>query len=245
LLRSRQAFDATPFVSKVTDLEATVASEEKMDEGVADLAFKRIRSDIVAGVLPPSRKLKLDALKARYGASVSTLREILNRLASESLVVAEGQRGFEVAPASPDNLREVADLRLLLESHALRLSLASGDLDWEGRVVAAHHKLSVIEAQLLSGQIERTEQWVRYDFTFHNALISACGSHTLLDLHASVFDRFIRYHMLAASFRGSAVMSDHKALFELAMQRDAEGIVAKLATHIKSGVDYVLSTGRI
>ena len=218
---------------------------QQLDEGVADLAFRRIRGDIIAGTLPPGRKLKLDTLKAQYGASVSTLREILNRLASESLVVAEGQRGFEVAPASAANLLEVADLRLLLESHAIRLSLASGDLDWEGRVVAAHHKLSVIEAQLLRGEIERTAQWVRYDFTFHNALISACGSQTLLALHASVFDRFIRYHMLAASFRGTDVMSDHKALFEFAMERNGDAIVAKLATHIRSGVDYVLSTGRI
>ena len=218
---------------------------QTIDEGVGDLAFRRIRDDIIAGALPPGRKLKLDSLKAQYGASVSTLREILNRLASDSLVVAEGQRGFEVAPASAENLREVADLRLLLESHAIGLSLAMGDLDWEGRVVAAHHKLSVIEAQLLSGEIERTAQWVRYDFAFHNALISACGSRTLLDLHASVFDRFIRYHMLAASFRGSAVMDDHRALFDLAMQRDIDGIVRKLTSHIKSGVDYVLSTGRI
>lgn len=215
------------------------------EDGVADLAFRRIRGDIIAGTLPPGRKLKLDALKAQYGVSVSTLREILNRLASENLVIAEGQRGFEVAPATAENLREVADLRLLLESHAIGLSLAAGDLDWEGRVVAAHHKLSVIESQLLSGDIARTAQWVRYDFAFHNALISACGSRTLLDLHASVFDRFIRYHMLAASFRGAAVMDDHKALFELAMQRDVEGIVGKLTGHIRSGVDYVLSTGRI
>lgn len=215
------------------------------EEGVGDIAFRRIRDDIIAGSLPPGRKLKLDALKAQYGASVSTLREILSRLASENLVTAEGQRGFEVAPATADNLREVADLRLLLESHAIGLSLASGDLDWEGRVVAAHHKLNVVETQLLSGEIERTALWVRYDFAFHNALISACGSQTLLALHASVFDRFIRYHMLAASFRGAAVMDDHKALFELAMQRDVDGIVRKLTAHIKSGVDYVLSTGRI
>ena len=222
-------------------------SEDKptVDEGVAELAFRRIRDDIIAGALPPRKKLKLDTLKTRYGASVSTLREILNRLASENLVVAEGQRGFEVAPATADNLREVADLRLLLESHALRLSLAAGDLDWEGKVVAAHHKLSVVEGQLLSGEIERTAQWVRYDFAFHNALISACGSRTLLNLHASVFDRFIRYHMLAESFRGDAVTHDHKALFELAMQRDIEGSVSRLTSHIRSGVDHVIGTGRI
>lgn len=216
-----------------------------MEESISELALRRIRGDIIAGTLPPGKKLKLDALKTQYEVSVSTLREILNRLASENLVSAEGQRGFEVAPATEANLREVADLRLLLESHALRLSLAAGDLDWEGRVVAAHHKLSVVEQQLLSGDITRTAQWVRYDFAFHNALISACGSRTLLDLHASVFDRFIRYHMLAQSFRGAAVMNDHKAMFELAIARDVEASIGKLTTHISAGVDYVLSTGRL
>lgn len=215
------------------------------EDGVGEIAFRRIREDIIAGLLGPGTKLKLEALKTRYGASVSTLREILNRLASESLVVAEGQRGFEVAPATAANLREVADLRLLLESHAIGLSLAAGDLDWEGRVVAAHHKLSVVESQLLAGDIERTAQWVRYDFAFHNALISACGSRTLLDLHAAVFDRFIRYHMLAQSFRGAAVADDHRALFDLAMARDVDGMVGKLTVHIRSGVGHVLATGRI
>ncbi|MGV8853279.1 MAG: GntR family transcriptional regulator [Devosia sp.] len=215
------------------------------EAGVAEGAFRRIRGDIIAGLLPPGKRLRLEQLKAQYGASVSTLREILNRLASENLVVAEGQRGFEVAVATPGNLREIADLRLLLESHALRLSLSTGDLEWEGRVVSAHHKLSVVEAQLLNGDMARTAQWVRYDFDFHAALISACDSRTLLDLHASVFDRFIRYHMLAASFRGAPVIDDHRALFDLAMARDVDRCIDKLTSHIRSGVDHVLSTGRI
>ena len=219
--------------------------EAVVEEGVGEVAFRQIRGDIICGQLKPLEKLRLDALKTRYGVSVSTLREILNRLASEDLVVAEGQRGFEVSPATATNLREIADLRLLLEGHALQLSLQAGDLEWEGRVVAAHHKLAVVERQLLAGEVERTTDWVRYDFSFHNALISACGSRTLLDLHASVFDRFMRYHMLAVSFRGPAVAEDHQALFDLALRRDFDGALKKLTTHINSGVEHVLGTGRI
>ena len=65
------------------------------------------------------RKLKLDRLRDDYTASVSTLREVLSRLSSEKLVVAEGQRGFEVAPVSAKNLKEIAALRQLLEGNAL------------------------------------------------------------------------------------------------------------------------------
>jgi GntR family carbon starvation induced transcriptional regulator len=212
---------------------------------VGEATYQRLREDIIACRLLPGHKLRLEALRERYDAGVSTLREILNRLASESLVVAEGQKGFAVAPVTRQDLKEIADLRLLLESHALGLSLANGDLEWEGRVVAAHHKLAATERKLLAGQERHTVNWVRYDFAFHNALISACGSQVLLDLHAAIFDRFLRYHMLAASFRGGGVVDDHKALYELALARNVDGAQAMMASHVKSGVEHVLSTGKL
>src|SRR6185369_6643691 len=120
-----------------------------------------IRTDILFGKLIPNEKLKLDRLRRDYGVSVGTLRELLSRLSTEGLVVAEGQRGFQVAAVSADNLREIAALRLLLESHALTLSFAAGDMDWEGRVVAAYHKLSAIEKRLLVGDRADPETWKR------------------------------------------------------------------------------------
>ena len=100
---------------------------------------------IKAAAAKPGQKLKLEKISAAYGTSVSTLREILNRLASEGFVVAEAQRGFEVAPVSIQNLRELAQLRILLEHHALTESFRAGDMEWEGRVVSAHHKLAAME----------------------------------------------------------------------------------------------------
>jgi DNA-binding GntR family transcriptional regulator len=212
---------------------------------VGEATYLRMRDDIIACRLPPRQKLRLDALRTRYDVGVSTLREILSRLASEALVVAEGQKGFAVAPVTIQDLRETADLRLLLESHALSQSLSRGDLEWEGRVVAAHHKLAATEQRLLAGQERHTVNWVRYDFAFHNALISACGSQALLDLHAAIFDRFLRYHMLAVSFRGSGVVDDHQALFQMALQRDVQGALTMLARHVNSGVEHVLATGKL
>ncbi len=91
-------------------------------------------------------------MKESYGVSVSTLREILSRLTSEGLVLAEGRRGFEVAPVSVDNLKELAELRLLLEGHAMEASFARADMEWEGRIVSAHHKLAATE-RLMSSNI--------------------------------------------------------------------------------------------
>lgn len=226
-------------------MQKMTGPETENEQTIGEATYSRLRADIIGCRLSPGQKLKLEPLRETYGVGVSTLREILNRLASEDLVIAEGQKGFVVAPATEADLREIADLRLLLESHALQLSFRRGDLEWEGRVVAAHYKLATIERQLLAGEAKETTDWVRYDFAFHNALISACGSRALLDLHAAIFDRFLRYHMLAASFRGRGVVDDHKAMFELALSRDINGALAMLASHVNRGVEHVLGTGRL
>lgn len=226
-------------------MQKMTGPETENEQTIGEATYSRLRADIIGCRLSPGQKLKLEPLRETYGVGVSTLREILNRLASEDLVIAEGQKGFVVAPATEADLREIADLRLLLESHALQLSFRRGDLEWEGRVVAAHYKLATIERQLLAGEAKETTDWVRYDFAFHNALISACGSRALLDLHAAIFDRFLRYHMLAASFRGRGVVDDHKAMFELALSRDIDGALAMLASHVNRGVEHVLGTGRL
>lgn len=214
-------------------------------ETVGEIAFRRIRRDIISGALAPGSRIKLEQARERYLISVSTLREILSRLSTENLVVAEGQRGFEVSPASRRELLELGDLRMLLEGHALGLSFAAGDLDWEARVVAAHYKLAAIERSLLSGDASRTVDWVRYDWEFHQALVSACNSTTLMATLSSIFDRFLRYHLLAESFRGQPVVDDHRLLFELAMKRDVAGARTMLARHVESGMAHVLNSGRI
>lgn len=75
-------------------------TQERMGDTIGEVAYRRIRAHIVNGQLLPDSKLKLDRMKEIYGASVTTLREILNRLAVEELVTAEGQRGFRVAAVS-------------------------------------------------------------------------------------------------------------------------------------------------
>lgn len=212
---------------------------------IGEISYNRMRADIIFGRLAPGQRLRLDRLKPIYGASVSTLREILNRLTSEGLVLAEGQRGFEVAPVSASNLRQIAALRLLLETHALEQSFASGDMEWEGRLVAAHHKLAVMEARMQTGDRSHTESWKRYDCEFHRALISACGSAVLMETHGAVFDKYLRYQMVALSYRGDIASSEHKILLDSALSRDAKTAQRTLELHINGGVEHALSQGTI
>src|SRR3546814_12953982 len=114
-------------------------------------------------------------------------------------------------------------------AYEMRISDWSSDvcssdlLDWEAGVVAAHHKLSAIERRILDGDTSCIPDWVRYDWEFHRSLVSACNLLALMNTLSSVFDRFLRYHLIAESFRGAPVVDDPQRLFELALQRDIEG----------------------
>src|SRR4051812_28208237 len=215
-------------------------SREAQVDSIGERAYRQIRADIVFGKLAPGERLRLDALRRRYGVGIGTLRELLSKLASEGLVVAEGQRGFEVSPVSAANLKEIAALRLLLEGYALEQSFVAGDMEWEGRVVAAHHKLARMESRLVKDQRDDTELWKQYDWEFHRALISACGSAALLDLHAPIYDKYLRYQMVVGIYRGDAAATEHHRLLSCALERDAGSARDILTTHINDCVEYTV-----
>ncbi len=201
---------------------------------------ERLRQDIILGSLPPASKLKLEALSRSYNVGVNTMRETLSRLSADGLVVAEGQKGFAVQPVSVEDLREITEMRQLLECHGLRLSIANADLDWEARVIAAHHKLFRAESLVEENPEQYGAEWERFNQEFHEALISNCRSRWLLLYRRAMYDHSLRYRMLSLrtkSFPRSQSAKEHQEILEAALKRDAETAARVLARHIMKGVE--------
>ena len=207
---------------------------------VTQSTYDRIKLDIVFGKLSPGKKLTLQSMKSQYAASVSILRETLNRLASDGFVTASPQRGFFVTPVSKQDLIEIGGLRALLECHAIKESIQNGDQDWEGRVVAAHHKLKIEEAKMLSGDDSDKALWKQRDWEFHLATISACNSRNLLSLHAIIFAKYLRYQFLVLTYRGDAAALEHQQLCDAALDRDPQEAERILTQHITGGLNHAL-----
>ena len=129
---------------------------------------------------------------------------------------------------------------MLLECDALKASIANGDTDWEGNLVSAHHKLHLMEKRLLEGDETEKELWKRYDWEFHLALIQACNSQNLLSLHATLYDKYLRYQMLVLTYRGAEAVDEHRLMFEAALARDAEAAARHLETHVMRGLEHTL-----
>lgn len=212
---------------------------------LADEVQQRLTADIVSGRLKPGEKLGFEMLRQRYGAGLSPLREALQRLASENLVVSEGHVGFRVAPISIQDLRDINALRRTLEVEALMSAIANGDVEWESRVVAAVHQLSRMPLPT-DPHGQDAERWEECHRHFHDTLISACTSRWTLQFCRTLFAQFRRYRRIIltryweSTRVRSVVDAEHQQLVQAVLDRDAVLAASLLTTHYDNSAQRVV-----
>jgi DNA-binding GntR family transcriptional regulator len=196
----------------------------------ATSVHERLRADILSGRLLPGR-LTIRTLSERYGVGQTPLREALNRLAADGLLLAEDQRGFAVPGISAEELEELTRTRCWLEERALRESIAAATEAWEEALVLAAHRLSRTPRTLEGGMLNPS--WEERHRAFHEALISNCGSRWLMGFCRQLTDRHQRYRHLAAARSRAArdVEAEHREILEATLRRNADAAVALLSAH--------------
>jgi len=220
------------FLSLVSDLAD--GSGDLGDSGSRTLierSYTRLRDDIVEGRLLPGEKLRVEHLKARYQVGAGTLREAITRLVSDALVVAEGQRGFRVAPMALADLEDLTRLRLHIEIDALRQSMRRGDAAWRAQLQQAYDELSQFEQPI---RPEQSASWEQRNVRFHEALIAACDSPWTMKVLRLLSRHGERYRRRAIGLAESRrdVHAEHRQIFEMAMSGQEARAALALEAHI-------------
>lgn len=221
------------------------SSEETEDEPrtLAEAVYRRLRSDILWGQLPPEAALRSDRLRETYSIGISPLREALSRLTAERLVTAIGQRGFRVAPLTVDDVRDTLETRIVLESEALRRSIAAGDISWEKNIIANLHALSRLPIPDRAGAA--AEVWARHHREFHLALIAASRSRWLFEFAGLLFDQAERHRAVTMRIVKMAnvardALKEHKEIADATLARDAASAVKLLGRHYRSTANLLI-----
>lgn len=193
-----------------------------------------LRADILTCRLPPGEKLPIALLAKRFDVSLSAVREALSRLVADGFVLSEDQRGFRVTPLDIGDLEDLTTTRIEIETLALRRSIAEGGPDWEAHLREAWDALRQVPYALARQPAPHDGNWADLHFAFHAALVSGCGLHWLMRFQRSLFEQSERYRALARSAPSGSerdAHAEHLALFEAAMDRDAEAVVLALTAH--------------
>lgn len=217
-----------------TDMLGTLASS----------VYGRLRSDILDGKLAPGMKLRVGLVRELYDAGNSPVREALNRLSSDGLVVRLDQRGFTVAPVSAEDLHELTVTRCTLEDNALRASIANRTSEWEDTIVLALHRLVRLPRPSGDDAYRIDPEWERAHRAFHTSLLAACGSHRLLRFCEQLSDEAYRYRQLAVEAVAMRPTEDdeHRAIMTAAIDGDADKAVKLLKEHYRTTTKILAAT---
>ena len=160
------------------------------------------------------------------------VREALRQLEAQGLVRVEQHKGAVVAPLIEDNSLQAYELRLLLEAHALRLSvplLTQEDFETANRYIEA------LEAETDFSKIGTLNR------LFHRTLYGKAPNQKLLDLIETGLieeERFLRFNLQQMNL-GKLCQDDHRALLKHAKARDVEACTEELTLHLQRGVNAI------
>jgi len=231
----------------------------------SEIAYLRVKQDILSGRLSDDTPLRIDALKTAYDVGITPIREALARLEAEGFVTLHHNRGYYTTALSAEDFEDLVFSRATIEVELLRRSIERGGEEWEVGLVAAHRRLGNCKLDLRDPDLSDLERWEERHIAFHMALVGAAGAKHLLAFYRSIYDHFRRHQkafvlMPSANRVGQgdqealrAIESmerrmsnkEHAGLMEAALDRDIDLAVRLIREHSslspsQLGVSYYL-----
>lgn len=189
----------------------------------------RLREAITAGVLRPGERLNQAELAERLGVSRMPVREALHRLHSEGLVTLQPYRGAVVAGVSRRELQEIYEMRVVLETLALRIGYREGRPVDVARAEAILHRLDAVTA---------SEEWLELNTAFHGLLYEGAERPLLLesiDMLRTKSDRYLRL-FAARRDRMAHAQEEHWAILHALRNEDVDTSAHLLQEHLQSTI---------
>jgi DNA-binding GntR family transcriptional regulator len=208
---------------------------------MAEAALEELREAIILGELVPGAPLRLEDLARSLGMSISPIREAVRQLEALGLAEHVPHHGAKVVALDVDDLRELFEVRLALETLAVRgAARRFGDED------AARARVS-LEAWATARRDHVVREAMRAHTAFHFGIYEAAGSQWLLRLIRPAWDSCERYRPALLSPKGD-LQDRHERLDEELLAaceaHDENRAAAALRAHLElAGEFYAVELG--
>ncbi|QHN04329.1 GntR family transcriptional regulator [Granulicella sp. WH15] len=199
---------------------------------LTEMTYRSIKQSILTGVVNRSFRLTEEYLATQLGISKSPVREALNRLEAEGLVRIEPRRGASVREFSAKEIRDLYDLRVVLEVHSIQMAALTPEL-------LAELAASIARTTQILAEGDRVKH-IEEDLRFHRMIAEATDNEELCRLFENVQQKTLlcRY----ASYELSATTSPlaHKRIYRALKQDDRPGAQEAMKEHIEYVRDRLL-----
>jgi DNA-binding GntR family transcriptional regulator len=215
----------------------THAFDFQRPENLATEVARHLREQIISGALGAGERVNEARVTRALGLSRSPVREALRILEAEGLVTLEPHRGAHVRTLSEGDLREIFDVRLMFETHALRA--AASRLDAE-RLRPLREAVSDAAAALAAGTME---PWHQASLRFHDGLVGLAANAHLARLYAELKVALRRYQvsLIGLPQQPRRSQAEHEAIAAALERGDVDAAVGEVSAHITSLKERLLT----
>ncbi len=203
---------------------------------LADQAYERIRKDILSCILSPGAQIAQSQLAEQYHTGLTPIREALQRLAHEKLVSPVPRSGYFVSPITYSDVRELFELRTILETSAVRLAVQRG----------SQEQLSAIRKIAdFSYRYNDHEDYIRFlklNTDFHCSIARLAGNQRLTDTLSKILDELTRVFHMGLDLKDSAeeMREEHLSLSQALIERDDDLAVKIIQTQVGRSAQRIM-----
>lgn len=197
-----------------------------------DLAYERLREDIVSLGVQPLQPLNEVELAAQLGVSRTPVREALMRLQREGLVESVPGKGWVASQISLRDVVEMFQMREALEPLAARLCAEQGDQPLFARLTKRFEDLADSEPAATSEVVEELDQ----------ALLDQCGNRRLAASLEELTGHRMRLRAVSVRSPERIVVAneEHAKICRAIANRSPDEAHASTAIHVRNSLQVIL-----
>lgn len=205
-------------------------------ETLIDRALETLEKAIISGKILPGERLSEAKLAEEMGISRAPVREALIRL-EEAKIVKKTHRGREVVKISKDELKELYEIKILLEGHAASRGAKSASLNLINRLKILVDKMD---------ELLKPEDYVtllKTNYQFHNLLVESGGNKRLCETYLNTVKQIRWTTHLSFENPGQPKLSnnEHREIFKAFKKADARKVYDLTKKHGKNSRDRIFA----
>jgi DNA-binding GntR family transcriptional regulator len=203
---------------------------------LAETAYERIRRDVLFGDLAAAPRLAEQELAQRYRMSRTPVREALQRLAVAGFLESNATGGYIPHKVSARDVREIYELRMLLEPLAAQLAVDHVSPEQATRLDF------LSRAGWSAVQSKNELELPQLNAEFHSILATASGNATLARVISAITDRLAAHHIFATGDeeRQSHLVTGHGEIVAALRAADRNAAAAAVASHLEYARDILV-----
>jgi len=207
----------------------------------AQLIADQLREQIVQGTFRPGQQINESALASQLNTSRGPLREALQRLSQEGILVSHRNRGVFVLELSTDDIKEIYAVREAVESAAANILMDAG----QERINDTCDVLKgIIKDMAKQVAVSDWQAIARLDMQFHTSFVAGTGNSRLFRIYETLAaeSRMCILNLEVSYPRADVLVQEHQILLDLLEAGDRKGLQHAIKKHLRQAVEDLTAT---